>query len=50
MPHVKASRRRRSEAVQVFAKVYKLLEEFGPRWYSLNLREELRAALKSFRP
>jgi hypothetical protein len=48
LPHVKASKRGRSEAVQVFARVYKLLEEYGPRWYSLNLRQELRAALKLF--
>jgi hypothetical protein len=48
LPHVKASKGGRSEAVQVFARVYRLLEEYGPRWYSLNLRQELRAALKSF--
>ena len=46
---VKGLKRRRSDAIEVFAKVYKLLEEYGPRWYSLELREELRAALKSFR-
>ena len=45
---VKGFKRRRPEAIQVFAKVYKLLEEYGPRWYSLELRRELRAALKSF--
>jgi hypothetical protein len=44
----KSLKRRRSEAVRVFGKVYKLLEEYGPRWYSLTLRQELRAALKSF--
>ena len=49
MPQVQASKRRRSEALQVFARVYKLLAEYGPRWYSLNLRQELRAALRSFR-
>ena len=49
LPHVKASKRHRSEAVQVFTRIYKLLEEYGPRWYSINLRQELRAALKSFR-
>ena len=49
MPHLKGSKRRRSDALQVFARVYKLLEEYGPRWYSLSLRQELRAALKSFR-
>ncbi len=47
LPTVK--KRRRAEAVKVFARVYKLLEEYGPRWYSLELRHELRAALKSFR-
>jgi hypothetical protein len=49
MPHIKASKRHRSEALHVFARVYRLLEEYGPRWYSLSLRQELRAALKSFR-
>jgi hypothetical protein len=49
LPQVQASKRHRSEALQVFARVYKLLEEYGPRWYSLNLRQELRAALRSFR-
>jgi len=44
-----AKKRRRSEAMKIFAKVYNLLEEYGPRWYSLDLRQELRAALKSFR-
>jgi hypothetical protein len=44
-----ARKRRRSEAVKTFAKVFKLLEEYGPRWYSLELRQELQAALKSFR-
>jgi hypothetical protein len=42
-----AKKRRRSEAMKIFAKVYKLLEEYGPRWYSLKLRQELRTALKS---
>ena len=42
-------KRRRTEAIKVFARVYKLLEEYGPRWYSLKLRRELRAALQSFR-
>ncbi len=46
---VKGLKRRRSEAVKVFGRVFKLLEEYGPRWYSLTLRQELRAALKSFR-
>ena len=49
LPPVKEIKRRRSEAAQVFVKVYKLLEEYGPRWYSLDLRRELQAALKSFR-
>ena len=49
LPPVKGLKRRRSEAAQVFAKVYKLLEEYGPRWYSLALRQELRSALKSLR-
>jgi hypothetical protein len=49
LPPVKGIKRRRSEAAQIFAKVYKLLEEYGPRWYSLKLRQELRAALKLFR-
>ena len=49
LPQVQGSKRRRSDALQVFARVYKLLEEYGPRWYSLSLRQELRAALKSFR-
>jgi hypothetical protein len=44
-----AKKRRRSEAMKIFAKVYNLLEEYGPRWYSLDLRQELRAALKSLR-
>jgi hypothetical protein len=48
LPPVKGFKRRRSEAVQVFARVYKLLEEYGPRWYSRELRRELRAALKLF--
>jgi hypothetical protein len=43
------TKRRRTEAVKIFARVYRLLEEYGPRWYSLELRQELRAALKSFR-
>ena len=47
LPAIK--KRRRTEAVKVFAKVYRLLEEYGPRWYSIELRRELRAALKSFR-
>jgi len=47
LPAIK--KRRRTEAVKVFARVYKLLEEYGPRWYSLELRRELQAALKSFR-
>lgn len=42
-------KRRRAEAVKIFARVYNLLEEYGPRWYSLELRQELRAALKSCR-
>jgi hypothetical protein len=42
-----ARKRRRSEAMKTFAKVYKLLEEYGPRWYSLELRQELRTALKA---
>lgn len=49
LPSLAEVKRRRTEALQVFAKVYKLLEEYGPRWYSLELRQELRAALKSFR-
>jgi len=49
LPPVQGLKRRRTEAVKVFARVYKLLEEYGPRWYSLELRRELRAALKSFR-
>jgi hypothetical protein len=47
LPAIK--KRRRTEAVKVFARVYKLLEEYGPRWYSLKMRQELRAALKSLR-
>jgi hypothetical protein len=43
------TKRRRTEAVKIFARVYRLLEEYGPRWYSLELRQALRAALKSFR-
>jgi hypothetical protein len=49
LPPVKGFKRRRSEAAKVFARVYRLLEEYGPRWYSVELRQELRAALKSFR-
>jgi len=45
----KAIKQRRSDAVQVFARVYRLLEEYGPRWYSLKLRQELRDALRSLR-
>jgi hypothetical protein len=44
-----SKKRRRAEAVKVWARVYKLLEEYGPRWYSLELRHELRTALKSLR-
>jgi len=47
LPAIK--KRRRAEAVKVFARVYRLLEEYGPRWYSLEMRQELRAALKSLR-
>lgn len=47
LPTVK--KRRRTEAVKVVAKVYRLLEEYGPRWYSLQMRQELRAALKALR-
>ena len=50
LPRVNSYKRRKSEAVKVFARVYKLLEAYGPRWYSLELRRELRAALKSFHP
>ena len=50
LPPVKGFKQRRSEAVHVFARVYKLLEEYGPRWYSLELRRELRSALKAFHP
>jgi hypothetical protein len=48
LPQGKSPKRRRSDAVRVFARVYRLLEEYGPRWYSHDLRQELRAALKSF--
>ena len=48
-PTVKGLNGRRSEAAKVFARVYRLLEEYGPRWYSLDMRQQLRAALKSFR-
>jgi hypothetical protein len=50
LPPVNSIKRRKGDAVKVFARVYKLLEEYGPRWYSLELRRELRAALKSFHP
>lgn len=50
LPRVNSYKRRKGEAVKVFAHVYKLLEAYGPRWYSLELRRELRAALKSFHP
>lgn len=50
LPPVTGFKRRKTEAAKVFARVYKLLEEYGPRWYSLDLRRELRAALKSFIP
>lgn len=49
LPPVKEFKRRRSDAARVFTRVYRLLEEYGPRWYSLELRQELRAALKVFR-
>jgi hypothetical protein len=45
----KGVKRRRSEARKVFARVFKLLEEYGPRWYSLDLRRDMRAALESLR-
>jgi hypothetical protein len=47
LPAIK--KRRRTEAKKVFVTVYRLLEEYGPRWYSLKLRQDLQAALKSFR-
>ena len=49
LPPANGFKRRKTEAARVFARVYKLLEEYAPRWYSLELRRELRAALKSFR-
>ena len=49
LPSLAEVKRRRTKAAQVFAKVYTLLEEYGPRWYSRELRQELRAALKSIR-
>jgi hypothetical protein len=48
LPPVNGLKRRKTDAAKVFARVYKLLEEYGPRWYSLELRRELQAALKSF--
>jgi hypothetical protein len=42
-------KRRRTEAQKVLVRVYRLLEEYGPCWYSLKLRQELQAALKSLR-
>lgn len=45
----KKLRERRSEARKIFVKVFKLLEEYGPRWYSLDLRRDVRAALESLR-
>jgi hypothetical protein len=50
LPRVNSYKRRKGEAVKVFARVYKLLEEYGPRWYSLELRREFRDALKSLHP
>ena len=48
LPPANGFKRRKTDGVKVFARVYKLLEEYAPRWYSLELRRELRAALKSF--
>ena len=50
LPPANAFKRRKANAAKVFARVYKLLEEYGPRWYSLELRREFRAALKSLHP
>lgn len=50
LPSASGFRRRKSDAAKVFTRVYKLLEEYGPQWYSLELRRELRAALKSLHP
>ena len=45
---VKGSKQRQAEAVEVFANIYGLLEEYGPAWYSSSLSRKLRAALKTF--
>ena len=50
LPRANGFKRRKANAVKVFSRVYKLLEEYGPRWYSLELRREFRAALKSLYP
>jgi len=41
------ARKRHSDALEAFTRVYDLLEEYGPAWYSAALRRKLRAALKS---
>jgi hypothetical protein len=42
-------KRRRSEARKTFARVFRLLEQYGPRLYSLDLRRDLRTALETLR-
>lgn len=36
----------RSEAVKVFAKMFELLEEYAPAWYSEDLHDRAQAALR----
>lgn len=38
-----------ASAVGTFADVYKLLEEYGPSWYSSKVRRKLQTALRSMR-
>lgn len=38
-----------ASAVGTFADVYKLLEEYGPAWYSSKMRRKLQTALRSVR-
>lgn len=36
-------------AIATFADVYKLLEEYGPSWYSSKMRRKLQTTLRSMR-
>lgn len=39
----------RLEAVEVFAEMLELLEDYGPTWYSEELRDRAQVALRYFR-